>query len=161
MGVGTKQTTSPPEMYGGQHYSVAGGHILRGQMPLSEQARTPIREVIDAPPAARGRGKYSTKDSAGRLHSPGPSPGGHGGVLIQHHEVQPLAAQAVVVVGPRKAIVPPSTSSMRRSVSLGGSAHQRRVMAFSGFQAIRLACRYVGATYQAARPAPSRPGTVP
>jgi len=64
-GVGAKQTTSPPEMYGGQHHSVAGGHILRGQMPLSEQARTPIREVIDRTQSADTRGRpRSCHDSA-------------------------------------------------------------------------------------------------
>jgi hypothetical protein len=50
--------------------------------------------------------------------------------------------------------MPPLINSIRNSVSWGGEAHHGFVSCLSCFQAMRLACLYVGATYTADRTGP-------
>jgi len=42
-GMCATQASSAPEVYGGEHDSVPGGHIFRRQEPLGEQARLAAR----------------------------------------------------------------------------------------------------------------------
>lgn len=45
--VGTQQAPPTPEMHGGDHDTVVGRDVLRGQQALREQARKPIGKLID------------------------------------------------------------------------------------------------------------------
>ncbi len=67
-GMCAKQAAPAPEVYSRQDGAIAGGHILRGQKPLGEQARTPIGETIDRAQSADARGRsWSCHDGA---HTP-------------------------------------------------------------------------------------------